>query len=269
MTDVEVFEIEDDFDPLEDAEDEAAGEEDRDESDYQLPVIPDADKSVMPEPVHLTPAERIDALFKGLPGQEERLLFAIEAAAGERRSDELIEAIEQGHPARTSVYDAAQVVRLLERAGALELREEAVDAQSDADEAPCDADAAAQQPAGEAEGEYLTVAPVAVRFYRATDDGLAALEFRRSVEAVRPVIEEEPQYRPIYKTVLELLNVEGGTDMKSLDAAVNGDPLLEQPRRFCGYFLDRLERAGAARFDDAWRITPLGVNVLESDIFAE
>ena len=118
MSDMDVFVIDDDFDPLADLElvEEGEGQE----TDY-MPPIPDADKSVMPEVVPLTPQERIEKLLAGIPGQQFRLLRAVELCVEPKTLDEVVEVLDVEHPQRASVYDAAQVVRLLERDGALEL----------------------------------------------------------------------------------------------------------------------------------------------------
>ena len=73
---IEVFEIDDDFDPLEDTGLELDEEVEYTGMDYQVP-IPDADRSIVPDPVILPPEERIAKLIHGLPGQKFRLLTAI------------------------------------------------------------------------------------------------------------------------------------------------------------------------------------------------
>ena len=87
MSDVDVFVIDDDFDPLADLSLDD-GERDDAEADY-LPPIPDADKSVVPPVVPLSAAERIENLLAGIPGQQFRLLHAVERdGALERIVDE-------------------------------------------------------------------------------------------------------------------------------------------------------------------------------------
>ena len=68
MSDIDAFVIDDDFDPLADLSLDD-GERDDAEADY-LPPIPDADKSVVPPVVPLSPAERIEKLLAGIPGQQ-------------------------------------------------------------------------------------------------------------------------------------------------------------------------------------------------------
>ena len=62
MSDIDVFTIDDDFDPLAEIEIDAPSAEEQYVADY-MPPIPDADKSIVPKPVALTAAERIDKLL--------------------------------------------------------------------------------------------------------------------------------------------------------------------------------------------------------------
>ena len=64
MSDIDVFTIDDDFDPLAEIEIDAPSAEEQYVADY-MPPIPDADKSIVPKPVALTAAERIDKLLAG------------------------------------------------------------------------------------------------------------------------------------------------------------------------------------------------------------
>ena len=118
MSDVDVFVIDDDFDPLADLSLDD-GERDDAEADY-LPPIPDADKSVVPPVVPLSAAERIENLLAGIPGQQFRLLHAVEFCTEPKTMDEAVADLDAAYPNTTSVYCSAQVVQLLERDGALE-----------------------------------------------------------------------------------------------------------------------------------------------------
>lgn len=252
MSDMDVFVIDDDFDPLADLElvEEGEGQE----TDY-MPPIPDADKSVMPEVVPLTPQERIEKLLAGIPGQQFRLLRAVELCAEPKTLDEVVEVLDVEHPQRASVYDAAQVVRLLERDGALERLED----EASADEPPVEQDP---------EADYLVVTPAPLARFVATEAGLQAVADHVGERVVVDMLNEESQYLPLYRTILEMCSVEGGGSTKELNAVVDVDPLCEEPRRFCTYFLGKLETAGALVWRDAWVVTDLGARVFASDIFA-
>ena len=82
MSDLEVFEIDDEFDPL--AEDSLEDlEEENPNDEYNVPKIPDAERSVVPAPVELPPAQRIEKLISGIPGQQFRILACIQACMDE------------------------------------------------------------------------------------------------------------------------------------------------------------------------------------------
>lgn len=255
MNDIDVFVIDDDFDPLADLELVEDGE--GQETDY-LPPIPDADKSVVPEAVELPAGERIERLLAGIPGQQFRILSAVELCSEPKTITETAEAMDAAYPNCTSVYSSQQIIMLLERAGALER------VAAEADEASENAAASADV---SPEEDFITVVPAAPVRVVATRAGLDAVETRVGERVVRAMLEEEPLYLPLYQTILEQCAAEGGCATKDLDALIDVDPLCVEPRRFCGYFRGRLEGVGALVWRDAWNVTDLGAKVLASDIF--
>lgn len=257
MSDVDAFVIDDDFDPLADLSLDD-GERDDAEADY-LPPIPDADKSVVPPAVPLSPAERIEKLLAGIPGQQFRLLRAVELCIEPKTMDEVASELDAAYPNTTSVYSSAQVVQLLARDGALE---RIVDEDAEA----VDADAVPLVDSDE-EGDFISVTPAAPCRYRATPAGLDAVAAHIDENLVIGKITEDELYLPIYQRVLEMTAREGGCPTKDLDRAVDGDPLCAEPRRFCGFFRGKLEETGAIEWRDAWTITDLGRSVLASGVF--
>lgn len=255
MSDVDAFVIDDDFDPLADLSLDD-GERDDAEADY-LPPIPDADKSVVPPVVPLSPAERIEKLLAGIPGQQFRLLHAVAFCTEPKTMDEAVADLDAAYPTTTSVYSSAQVVQLLERDGALEriVDESAEDA----------ADAAVP---AEDEGDFISVTSAAPCRYRATRAGLDAIAAHVNESLVVEKIVEDERYLPIFQRVLEMTASGGGCLTKELDQAVDGDPLCQEPRRFCGFFRGKLEETGAIEWRDSWTITELGRSVLASGVFA-
>lgn len=255
MSDVDAFVIDDDFDPLADLSLDD-GERDDAEADY-LPPIPDADKSVVPPVVPLSPAERIEKLLAGIPGQQFRLLHAVAFCTEPKTMDEAVADLDAAYPTTMSMYSSAQVVQLLERDGALEriVDESAEDA----------ADAAVP---AEDEGDFISVTPAVPCRYRATRAGLDAIAAHVNESLVVEKIVEDERYLPIFQRVLEMTAREGGCPTKELDQAVDGDPLCQEPRRFCGFFRGKLEETGAIEWRDIWTITELGRNVLASGVFA-
>lgn len=284
--DTEVFQLDETFDPLEDMDDPESQEDS--DYDYQAPApIPDADKSVVPEPVELPPEERLRKLIDGIPGQKFRILSIVEAC---RELEKPISQIEgevcERYPQGGSVYDVARLVQLLEQAGALECtnREEVEQAatQAEAEAEACDgaddpADATAKANDSEriavdkltvsaealdTESQEVESAPV--ELFLATATGIAAVDANSGIEPIVAVITEEERYLPIYERIYHLMDVEGGCPVKDLNNAVDSDPLVEEPRRFCTYFLGRLERCNAAVWHDTWNLTETGKRAFES-----
>ncbi|MEA5020660.1 MAG: hypothetical protein VB027_09870 [Gordonibacter sp.] len=247
MSDIDVFTIEDDFDPLADLDLDV--EEETPDSDYRVP-IPDAELSRVPDQMPLSAEERIAKLIAGMPGQKFRLLCAVEECAQPRTMDEVVTALDAAYPDTLSVYGPAQIVQLLERAGALERIEV---------EEP-------ESPAAEVEPTetFLSVVPVAPCRYAATQEGLAAVALHRGDDVVANLIGEDVRYRPLYRRILELCAREDGCPTKELDAEIDPDPLCFEPRRFCSYFVNRLEQIGAVEWKAVWTTTDFGRKALAS-----
>lgn len=268
MKKMELFDVETEFDPLELGElDEFEGDEDGAQSDYVVPVIPDAEKSIVPEEVELPAPERIERLLKGIPGQQFRILSAVSACASEpRKMDEIAAAVEAQYPSEGSVYSSARIVQLLEAAGAIErvgaAGEEAEEA-PEAEEAIQEAGATAFESELVGEPNYVHVQRERPCSYVATEDGLAAVRERVSFERVRELVEEEPRYAPVYKRILEMCAAPGGRMIREINAVVDPDPLCQEPRRFSQFFLGRLEDVNAVRWDEMWMTTDFGRQALE------
>lgn len=252
MSNVETYEIDDRFDPLEDLSFEEP-EEDRHEF---LPPIPDAELSKVPAKVPLTVAEALDKMIEGMPGQRERILHALECCLEPKKLDEIVASMDETFPsaARISVYTSTLVVQHLEKTGAI------------ATVAEEGSDGASSESEPEQDDGYLVVNAPAPLLYTATAEGIEALEALRDSDALNRIVHEEERYLPIYRRILEMASADGGSKTKDLDEAVDPDPLCEEPRRFCGYFLDRLKKAGAVYWQDAWITTDLGKQALASGL---
>lgn len=281
----EMFEIDESFDPLEDLEDldDLDGAEDSaPDSDYQLPGAGEGSHVAGAEPA-LPPRERIAQLIERMPGQKGRLLATVAFCEEPRTLDEIAEHLKTAFPADVSVYGPDRLVALLERAGAIEGADgeaaEDGDGASAPDAAPCDGSAAgvgcADAQGADAEhpsdgASYLTVNPSAPRTYTATEDGAAfAGRDARVQEILDLAAEDGGRYVPLYRKILELTSQEGGCPVKAVNAAIDANPLCEEPRRFATYFLHRLEQAGGVAWNGTWHATEFGAAALETDEFAQ
>lgn len=257
MAEIEKYEIDDDFDPLEDIGFDDDLDEDGDPEEYQVP-IPDADKSVVPEEIPLSAEERIDKLLMGMPGQKHRILYAIQLCSTTKTLEELSIELDEAFPTQVSVYDSTQIVKLLEKAGALSSSKIETLSDSGSDSIVDDSES----------GDYLTVGTPPVFEYIATEEGLDAIEKHFGEHRLVEVLTEEKQYLPLYRRILEMTSAEGGCPTTALDEAIDPDPLCVEPKRFCGYFLDKLEKVGAVKWQNAWIATDTGTKILDSELFA-
>ncbi|MFR1638532.1 MAG: hypothetical protein ACLSVD_04745, partial [Eggerthellaceae bacterium] len=192
MSDVDVFVIDDDFDPLADLSLDD-GRQDDAEADY-LPPIPDADKERGASRGAVVCDRAHQKLLAGIPGQQFRLLRRgiLHRAEDDGRGRGHLDA---AYPNTTSVYGSAQVVQLLERDGALERI-------VDEDAAHAAAGDAADTPA-EDEG-FISVTPAPPCRYRATQAGLDAVAAHVNEGLVAERISEDERYLPIFQRVLEM-----------------------------------------------------------------
>lgn len=268
MSDIDVFTIDDDFDPLAEIGFDAPAEEQAD-SDYLAP-IPDADKSIVPEPVELPAEEKIEKLLKGIPGQEFRILAVVQAAGTDepKHAQDIIAEVDAAYPNSNSVYDTARVLRLLTEAGAVEpqAREDAAPVVEEGEGYVLTEDNFIVDEDGE---RYLVVADQAPATYLATAAGMAAVESHLDAGALEAIVSAEPRYAPLYARILNMVSEEGGATTPQLNGAIDSDPLCEEPRRFCGYFVDKLETAGLIVWRDNWFITNLGREALATGVLDE
>ena len=297
MEKIEVFELDDDFDPLEELEFQAEEEQGYAGGiEYQVPVIPDADRSIVPDPVVLPPAERIQKLIAGMPGQKFRVLSGIRVCSEPKTLDQAAADLDVLYPQGASVYTSMRIIELLTEAGALEIQELEAPAGAEANtddskhnEAPADdamADVEAATPvendieAGadkrvdsisldDLDLEFDEVEEAVPRTYLATEAGLKALEDMWSADAAKQVVVDSPRYLPVYYRILKMCAEPGGKTKNEVAAKVDNDPLLREPRLWCQYFLEKLREANALDWDDAWVITDIGRSLLASDLFDE
>ena len=335
MSDLEVFEIDDEFDPL--AEDSLEDlEEENPNDEYNVPKIPDAERSVVPAPVELPPAQRIEKLISGIPGQQFRILACIQACMDEPvELAQIIEAVDEKWQTTGSVYSTGRLVQLLEQAGAIDRIEpeeeepdegeggeavdeaakaqavagaagapeaqavagaagapeaqeaqaaeaaEAEEAEAPTEEAPAEGE---QETADEEQQlphrpldylevdpgqEYLEVELARPCTFLATQAGVDAVQARTGMEHMQQLLDEEPQYLPVYKRILTMCNTAGGRLVQEINAVIDPDPLCAEPRRFSTYFLRKLEVVGAVKFQDAWCTTDYGKRALDLGLLVE
>ena len=240
----------DDFDPLEDV-----GEDEDEEGAEHTAVsaatdAPDAIEQA-PAADARTPQERIDDLFKSMAPRR-KVLLGILACVSEGRKPvaEVNAEVDRLQEDNFSVYSAANLCTLLEKAGAIER----VTAEG--------------QPADEVETEpktvvvdgveYLEAAEPVEIFWRITDAGQEKLASDNPADRLRELLAKDEQYAVIYKRILTLCAAEGGATTPSINSAVDDDPLVQKPRLYAPHFVDLLEKCDALEWRKAWYTTEIG-----------
>ena len=106
--------------------------------------------------------------------------------------------------------------------------------------------------------EFLEVADERPGLWVATPEGLEVVDEQDDAGEIRDLLAAEPKYLDIYHQILDFCTEDGGRSAKELDRLVNDSPLLEEPRRYSGYFVGRLERKGALEWRGGWCTTQAG-----------
>lgn len=268
--DTDICELIDDdllFDPFED-----------DEEDAGAPLSDDEDSSLLigealeeREPVVDTrpPRERIEEMLEKVRGHKRVFLQLIDYCREPKSASDMDARTEELTAHAFSVYSPVVIRELLEGASAIEyLKSE--------EERACDAaEATGEEPFGErareryfngteeVELEYLEIGEVQQGLWTATADGLAVVDEQDDLGESRELLAQEPYYLDIYHQILDYCSDARGRTVKEIDRLVNDSPLLEEPRRYSGYFVSRLEQKGSLEWRGGWYTTDIGKTVLE------
>ncbi len=106
-------------------------------------------------------------------------------------------------------------------------------------------------------------------FWRTTEAGRAVVAADDPAADARAMLASETAYHPIYHRVLTLCAAEAGCTTPTLGAAVDRDPLVQDPRLFAGHFIERLEAVGCLVWrGDGWHTTELG-RIMADEIAAD
>lgn len=252
----------DDFEPAEAAEEDGI---------VDLPVMAEMPSDLKPKSVFdkerfASAQDAIEELLTRNPGRKPVLLQIIEFCCEERTGEEVAELVEQAQAENRSVYTPQSLCSILERAGALTGRSE-VPEQDEAAEQDEQGDAPEQDgaDAGQPEVEAREVAPQPITYWLATDDGLTVLASHKEGHALEELLssQSESPYLEIYERVLAFCAVEP-RKKPQIDALVDDDPLVQNPRRYSNHFIELLENREALSWHDGgWNATELGRRYLE------
>lgn len=227
-----------------------------------------------------TAQERFRDLLKETPGQRCVMLTLVDYAREPKTGAEMDVRTEELLRYGFSIYSPVVFRELLEEAGALrymllddEGNEIAVD--EAAGGAQAEAHGASVLRSEEyfdgketVELEFLEVADERPGLWVATPEGLEVVDEQDDAGEIRKLLAAEPQYLDIYHQILDFCCEEGGRSAKEIDRLVNDSPLLEEPRRYSGYFVGRLERKGALEWRGGWCTTQVGRDMIEEALAA-
>ncbi len=228
--------------------------------EYVPPIEKPEDYDAPVEPKEVPAPERIEATFRGMPGNEKLLLHVIGYCREGAAADDVHEEIARFVGSGVCTYAPEVVCANLVTAGALEM----VPDEEDADEAAEPQDGAVD----EAEALEPVGAPPAFS-YVATADGLAVVDAQDPEGDRVRFLEEGERYLPVYRLVLQACDGEGGATKKDIDALVDHHPLCVEPRRYSGFFVKGLEGIDAIAFDRAWKTTEVGRDLLAGGALGE
>ena len=113
--------------------------------------------------------------------------------------------------------------------------------------------------------EYMEVEVPEEARYRSSDEGLQVVADEDPAARFTAFMGEHPRYAPVFRTILENCDSEVGLTQKQIGTLVDDDPVCREPRRWAGYFIDKLEDADAIIFQSGWHTTDVGRAMLEED----
>ena len=110
--------------------------------------------------------------------------------------------------------------------------------------------------------EYMRPGEKPPACWQVTPLGKQALAAQEPAPRIAALLDKEPQYLHVYRTILELCAQEGGCQVSALGDAVDNDPAVQSPRRLATHFTDKLEQVDAIEYTDAWHCTDAGLEAL-------
>ena len=251
-----------------------------------------------PEVDERTAQERFRDLLKETPAQRRVMLALVDFCRQPKTGEEMDARTEELLRYGFSIYSPVVFRELLEEAGAIryavfdddgseiaEAHEAATEGEAPVEggdrcgSAPGDgldgaaADRADAEPCAMSSEEYfdgqetvelefLEVADERPGLWVATPEGLEVVDEQDDAGEIRDLLAAEPKYLDIYHQILDFCTEDGGRSAKELDRLVNDSPLLEEPRRYSGYFVGRLERKGALEWRGGWCTTQAGRDMI-------
>lgn len=197
--------------------------------------------------------QRIDSLLDSMGALRDVLVGILEACRTPRSSAEVSASVEEAQRDNISVYTGGSLCAVLEKAGALRRVNQDGSPQGEG----------AARPRVVEVGGVPCLEPVSTRpFWLSTEEGLAAAVRNSPLERTLRLVRGDDAYRGVYLRVLGVCSRGEGASAADIAAAVDDDPLLQEPKLYAGSFIEKLERSGAIAWRKAWRVTEAGSRAL-------
>lgn len=194
---------------------------------------------------------RIGQLFDNMPSYNKQMLAILGLCATPQANNDVIAFVTKWQETDKGIFTPDTVIHHLHRAGAL-LRQTA----DGTDFETLDLSPKTVIIDGV---EYLESAETPEIYWVTSPDGMDVVERNRPAEAMRELIEGEPQYLHIYRVTLDMAACENGVTEKNLGFMVDKDPALQNPRMYAARFLDHLYKVDCVKWNgNAWVLTELG-----------
>lgn len=256
----------DDYDPLEDdADEEDSGENEKitvSKSDYDYSKEsssvfdePENSENEKTEREELPAEERTANLFKSMAPRRKILLGILSFCKEQQPIASVETRVDELQKMSYSVYSPANLCSLLEKAGAINRVTSEGGSVSESHVEPKIVEINGAQ--------YYEPADYRKTYWKTTAAGLAYLESDKPLDRLQELFDSNKTYLRIYKRVLTLCSAEGGAAIKTINSAVNDDPLVQEPRFYAPHFVDQLEKCEALDWHKAWVTTEVGKTALE------
>jgi hypothetical protein len=209
--------------------------------------------------------ERIRALIAVMPGQRRVLTGIIDYCREPRTPAEVDEHTAGLQQANVSIYTPVLLRQHLQKAGAIVYLQASGQSGNSGEEADgrIGADGMASAASSEEPVEYLVVGKQDTGCWLSSAAALNIIDSINPALEIAAVLDDEPQYREIYLHILGFC-ADAPRSKEQINALVDNDPLLQNPRRYSGYFIDRLDTCGALEWRPSWVATSAGIAYLSS-----
>lgn len=208
-----------------------------------------------------TARERIEALLEKMRPQKKVLIDILAYCVTQKTVSSTYRHIDGLQKSARSVYNAASLCSLLEKAEGLVRvdKDGRIIEGLERQPAIIEEDGSRRLEAAEAEQGH----------WKSTDAAILVVDAHRPDHLLEELLLSENQYLPIYRTILEACSMGGGAALARLQELIDDHVLAQEPRRFTSYYVERLEGVGALTWDALWKTTDAGSAALERSKKAE